>query len=273
MSVNIVKAFKNVLSDEDFLSKYTILVVLSFCSGLMAFAVLAKNNDLLLPSLILAVAAAIISFGYDIQYIKDLIKDENAKMPEWSNIGEYILCGTKCFGAILIFALAVIGIIISFTVLVALLASLFKPLILLIFIPLLFLFIIEIFTVLASVGFMYAFIESDMNLLSLFDFKKVCSYFSVNYFTVLFITGAFAIFNGILGSLTTINIKYSLLYIIPLMLAAFFRMGINNMIAQAYRANRDNEKGSATNMVIALGVCILLLLLFVVLSIFFKLVA
>lgn len=248
MAVSIRKAFKNVLSDEDFLSKYAVLVVLSFCNGLLTFALLAKNYMWILPALALSITATVIAFGYDLKYIRSLIDDENAKMPEWSGILEYTLNGIKYLGAVMLFAMATSMILIIPMLVVAILAVISKVFLILMSIPVLLFILVELYVCIASIGFVYVFLDSDMDICSLFNFKKIFSYFSINYFTALFTVGTLALCNALLGGAATINIKYALLYLIPLMLAPFLRMGINNIIAQAYNSNKNEEKGSLAKM-------------------------
>ncbi len=56
--------------------------------------------------------------------------------------------------------------------------------------------------------------------------------------------------NGVLATVTTIKIKYALFYIIPLLLAPFFRLITNNLIAQAYNADKNNETGSVLRLIL-----------------------
>ena len=257
MAVSVCKGFRNVINDKDFWSKYTILVILSFCNGLLSFALLAKNYIWVLPALILSLLATIIALGYDLKYIQKLIANENSPMPEWSGIGEIFLTGLRYLGAIFLFSMAV-GIIILIPVfLVAILAMIEKTLIVLMVIPLVLMCILELYVCLCAQGFIYVFLDSQEDILSLFNIKKIFSYFSINYFTALFIGCFFALLNSILGTCATIQMKYALLYIIPLMIAPVLRMGINNYVAQAYRANRDGEKGSLLKMFAYIGLSIL----------------
>lgn len=270
MAVSITKSFKNVINDKDFLSKYTILVVLSFCNGLLSFALLAKNYVWVFPSLVLSLLATIITIGYDLKYVQNLIENEDSPMPEWSGIGEFIIVGLKYLGALLLFLIAAIVIIFIPVCLVAILAMIEKTLIILMLIPLLLMVIFEIYVCIAAQGFVYSFLDSEQDLLSLFNIKKIASYFSINYFISLFIVFFLSLLLALLGTCTTLNIKYELLYIIPLMLAPVVRMGINNLVAQAYRANKNNEAGSILKMFAYLGLSILTLGVFFVVPILAK---
>lgn len=267
MAVSLRKAFKNVLSDGDFLSKFAILIVLSFCNGLLTFALIARNYGWLIPAAVLSVIATIIGFGYDFKYIKNLIDNENSEMPEWSGIGEFFITGTKYVAAVMLFAMAVGLILFVPIVLFACLSFISKVFFILMMLPFFLCILFEIYICFASLGMVYVFLDSDMDILSLFNFKKIFSYFSVSYFVALFAVGALAFGNGLLGSIATINLKYALLYIIPLIIAPFLRMINNNLIAQAYNANKNNEKGSVGKLFIYLALIIIITILFVLVSI------
>ena len=264
MSVSMRAAFSNVLKDKDFLSKYTILVLLSFCNGLAVYASLAKNYALFIPAVAIATLASILAFGYDFAYIKNLISNKDVDMPEWTwgNLGDYSLTGVKYFAAVLLLAMSV-GVIILIPVLITLiLGAINKFMLVFIIIPFFILMLIELFVCIASQGFVYSFIDTNYDILALFRFKKICSYFSVNYFTALFAFGCLALLNGILATATTSSLRYALFYIIPLLLAPFLRMGINNLMAQAYRAKRDGEPSCVGKMLAYIGCFVLLLIVF-----------
>ena len=109
MTVSIKDAFKNVFSDKEFITKYTYLLVLSFCLGLLNFTLLAKNYAILPVAFIFAIFASVINYGYDIEYIKSLMDNEQAKMPEWTdNITKFFMLGLKYMAAVLL-----IGIVFS----------------------------------------------------------------------------------------------------------------------------------------------------------------
>lgn len=262
MAVSMRAAFSNVLRDKDFLSKYTILVLLSFCNGLAVYASLAKNYTLLIPAIAISTLASILAFGYDFTYIKNLILNKDANMPEWTwgNIGEYSLTGVKYLAAVLLLAMSVGIIMLIPILLILILGAISKFMLVLLIIPFFILMLIELFVCIASQGFVYSFIDTNCDILALFKFKRVCSYFSVNYFTSLFAFGCLAIFNGILATVTTSSIRYALFYIIPLLLAPFLRMGINNLMAQAYRAKRDSEPSCVGKMLVYIGCFVLLLI-------------
>ena len=250
MAISIRNSIKNIFSDEDFITKYSILVVLSFICGLVVFATLAHNKPLIIPTTILATLAGCVTLGYDITYLKTLIEKEDAKLPEWNRFFEYLNTGLRFVCAILLLVAAIMGGILILTILGKILSYNIKALMLL-FYSILTLAVIgfEIFLLFCGIGFMYMFIESDYNITSVFNIKKLYNYFSTNYFIALFAMVTISGINGILATLTTIKIRYALFYIIPLLLAPFFRLITNNLIAQAYNADKNNETGSVWRLI------------------------
>ncbi len=243
MTISIRKAFKNIVKDKDFLPKYTVLIILSFGCGLLSFALLAKNQQVMVPSLIIAIIASCFALGYDIEYTKLLIKKDDADLPNWSKWAEYFGIGLKYIWAIILLGITILTAIIMFAAIGTLLTLKVKShMAIVIHTSYALLIVIEILMAFCSIGFTYLFIESEYNILSLFNIKKLFGYISRNYFTALFGMAMLASINGVFATLTTAKIKYALLYIIPLMIAPFLRMISNNMIAQAYTANQNNEK-------------------------------
>ena len=64
--------------------------------------------------------------------------------------------------------------------------------------------------------------------------------------------------NAILAVLTVMNIKYILLYIIPLMITPLLRFIASNLMAQAYLADKNLEKGSRGRLFLYLIISIVL---------------
>ncbi len=249
MTVSLRAATKNVIKDKDFLSKYFVLVILSFIVGLTFFASYAKNYALLIPSSALAMIASIIMCGYDFKYMGVLIQDKDANLPEWDNWGTLLTTGLKFFGAIFLLAFAIIAVTLAAAILAGLTSIFSKTVALALLIAIgIINIIICICLLMATPALIYNFIDTDYNLLSVFNFKKLCGYLSINYFSAYFIGLFIAVIVSIFASATTIRAEYVLLYIIPLLIAPFVRMINDNLLIQAYTANKNSEKGSIAKL-------------------------
>ena len=170
MAISIRNSLKNIFNDEDFVTKYSILVVLSFLCGLVVFAALAHNKPLIIPTIILATLAGCVTLGYDITYLKALIEKEDAKLPEWSRFFEYLNTGLKFVCAILLLAAAIMGGILILTILGKILSYNIKILMILLYSALTLITIgVEIFLLFCGIGFMYMFIEADYSITSVFN--------------------------------------------------------------------------------------------------------
>ncbi len=251
MSVSLRAAIKNIAKDKDFLSKYLILVILSFTVGLTFFASYAKNYALVIPSSALGMLASIILCGYDFRYLKKLINNTDANLPEWNNFGELLITGLKFFGTVFLLAVAIIAVVLVLTILSGLTVFISKGLAFSLLIGVGVLNIIICACLLAyTPAIIYNFIDTDYDLAAIFNFKKLSSYFSRNYFSAFFAGGFVAILVSIFAIITTAKPEYVLLYIIPLMIAPIVRMINDNLLIQAYTANKANEKGSAVKLIL-----------------------
>ncbi len=250
MAVSIRKSFANVFSDSEILSKYTALVILSFCTGLLTFVLLGKNYTWLPIATPLYFLAAIIAGGYDIKYVKELINNEDARMPDWSkeNLLEFFYIGAKYFIATMIFFLIITPVIFLPIIFISLLYKTYPYLILLIIIPILLAIVTALYFFICFPGIIYTFINTDNDLLTFFNVKKICSYFSVNYFTSIFAIVCLNIPVYFMAQCSTIRLKYALFYIIPLMLAPIIRMVFCNLMSQAYISNNKDNDGSIAKM-------------------------
>ena len=249
---------------------YTALVVMSFCCGLVYFASLSNNTKLLVPTTILAVAAMIYSEGYHLRYFKSLTTNTTPSMPEWKDAGSILLTGIKYATAVLILSLALGAILLIFgfiTAAATIVSKIFGIILLMLFF--LICFIMEIFLVVCLPSFFCTFTDSEGSVLSFLNIKNLCKYFSVNYFITLFTILILALLNSCLSFAASINIKYNLTYIIPLMLAPIIRLWTDNLIAQSYLANKSGEQGSIAKMCILLLVLLLIVILPVILILIF----
>ncbi|MBR6099376.1 DUF4013 domain-containing protein [bacterium] len=267
MAVSTRSAFKNIFKDKDFLSKYSVLVVLTFAMGLMTFIMVAKNYDLLPIAIPLYFLAMIFDYGYHLKYIQNLMNDENALLPDWSKPGDIFITGIKFITAILMLAMPIIAVFLVLLVSVAMLSTVSKAFLVLLIIPFFLFAIVEIVLILAGPGFLFAYLEQNEDLFALYNLKKVFSYFSINYFTALFAILSLSVILGFMGSCTMVSLKYALFYIIPLLLAPIFRLSFNNLIGQAYCANKRDEKGSALALFGYIGEFILLLITYFIIVI------
>ena len=251
MTLSIKKAFKNIFADKEFWAKYAVLLILSFCLGFLNFTMMAKNYLLFVPAVAVAVMSSCLFNGYEIQYIKSLMNDKNAKMPEWNdNIWNFFLIGLKYFTAILLVGIvcsAIVIVLMMFAVIAAYI--LHYPILLKILSRTLFI-IIEIVAIILTQGFIYLFIESNYEITSLFNFKKLFSYFGVTYFTSTAMCINLLVIIAIIATITTANIRYALLYLIPLIISPVFNLGMDNIRAQAYRAIKNNKKISFLSFIL-----------------------
>lgn len=251
MSINIKEAFINPFRDKNFIQKYSVLLILSFCCGILGFAIIAHNYSYIKPILILAILAAVTNLGYDLEYIKSLIKNENTELPEWKDFFKYMLSGSKFSLAIILLVSVCVGIVLGLFILFGI--FIYKKTLLLVLaahIALGILTVIEIIMVFASMSYIYVYIDSNDDIFSVFNVKKVFSNFSANYFTALFASLTFTLINGLLGSIAMINIKYALFYIIPLIITPIIKLVSDNLAAQAYLRNKNFESGSVIKTVI-----------------------
>ena len=267
MTVSTRNAIQNVFKDKDFLSKYSILVVLSFAMGLITFISVAKNYDLLPFALPVYLLALIFDYGYHLKYVQSLMKDENAVMPEWSKPGDIFITGIKFISAILLFATPILTVFLVLFGLIALLTTVSKAFMVLLIIPFFLFIVIEIFMLVGGPGFIFTYIEQNEDFFAFFNLKKVFSYCSVNYFISIFAILSLSVILGGVSSCTLVRVKYALLYIIPLMLAPIFRLCFNNLIAQAYWGNKRNEKGSGIALGGYIGESVLLLITYFIIMI------
>ena len=168
MTVSILEAFKNVIKDKDFMPNYTALVVMSFCCGLVYFALPSRNMNILIPVIILAIAAGIYTEGYHLHYLGALIRNNESKMPEWKNCWPYYLTGLKYVIAIIIFTLALCAISLLFLGISFAMIPISKVLgALLLMIFFIICFILEVFIFLCIPSFPCTFIDSEENILSI----------------------------------------------------------------------------------------------------------
>ena len=250
MAVSIGKSIANVFSDKDFLPKYTVLVVLSFCVGLLTFVSIAENYVWLPVAIPLYLIAVVISCGYDIKYIKELINNENSKMPSWSskNIKEFLIIGVKYFLAAIIFIFIITPILSLPIFIFSSYIKIHSYLILLALVFLFFALVTIAYLLIFFPAIIYTFINTDYDVLAFFNIKKNCSYFSVNYFTALLAIMCLNLPVTYMAHTTTLRLRYALLYIIPLMIVPIFRMFNCNLMAEAYTSKINNEKGSIAKM-------------------------
>lgn len=271
MSVGIIKAFKNMCSDNTFLQKYTVLVVLSFCAGLFYFAYISKNTPYIYPTLFIAIMSYIISVGYDLFYIRDLLENEEAKLPEWKCFGDISNLGLRFTTGILLFGLAFISLMVFLYVSGAILGGILSVAAgtkivgysIILFVSLL-VVAIEIFMIVSAIAFICEFLNNGNSICTFFKWNKVFKYFNRNYFLALFAIIMMSSFNAIIAACTTISLKYILLYIIPLMLAPIIRLGADNLIAQHIHSSISEDKSVIPRLI----VYILASLLFLVISAF-----
>ena len=250
VAISLIDAFKQVFKDKNFMPTYTVLVILSFCCGLLFFATLAKNTPLIFPSIILAICALCLSEGFHLQYFKSLVTTQDKNMPNFKDVGCYAMTGIKFLAATTILCLTILPLTIFSTIFVLLFSVISKPAmhLALLFSTFIFL-IIEIFILICIPAFIYVFTDTDEDVVSFLFIKKLCGYFSCNYFSALFLIAFISALNGVISVATTVNIKYALLYIIPLMITPIIRLGADNILAQAYCANKNSEKGSVGRMI------------------------
>ena len=251
MSVSLRDAFRRVFKEECFLPNYTALVVMSFCSGLLYFAMRAKNIPYILPSVVLAIAALILSEGYHLKYFKAITSEVQPTMPDWKKFGFYGLTGLKFFAASIILGMVFTSVIMILITILLVFGLFLKSAMSAMFLA--FAVIVgigEMLICLCMPAFVYVFTDMDESVTSFLFLNKVFKNFSCSYFVALFLIAVLSSLNAILAVLTTINIKYVLLYIIPLMITPFLRLVSDNIMAQAYIANKNGQKDSAGKMII-----------------------
>lgn len=273
MSVSIKKSFGNIFSDKSFIEKYSNLVILSFACGFLNFVILAKNYSLLIPAIFLAAIAVVFNFGYDLTYVKSMMVNINSELPLWNgNFKKFFILGLKWIAAILLICFIFDIVLVFFMILVSIFAMLLHYKSVVLMMPKILFIVSEIFAIIFMQGLIYLFLDSNEAIASLFNLKKLFSYFSVNYFTSVAGTSIFILFNAILSTLATIKLEYALWYIVPLLIAPLFKLVNDNLMAQAYVANKNNEKTSWTILVLYLIMAILLCILLLYLMFTFGLI-
>jgi len=260
MAVSIRKATRDIFKDKDFLSKYTVLVILAFCVGLLSFAMIAKNNMWILVSLPFYILAGIILNGYYIKYTHNLMDNENSGLPSIvkENLLEYFPIGLRYFIATAAFLAINSLAVISLMILISFLAKIYNLLIVLIILPIIYEIVLLLYIFVGLPGLIYNFIESNYSILSFFEIKKVLSHLSVNYFISLFYLSILNLGIFFMTQCSIMRIRYALLLIIPLMLSPIVALITDNLMAQAYRSNKTSEEGSIAKMSISL-LCLIIL--------------
>lgn len=271
MAVSIRKSFANIFGDREILPKYTVLVILSFCVGLLTFVFMAKNYMWLPVAVPLYFIASILATGYDIKYVKELMNNENSKMPHWTkeNFVEFFSIGIKYLIATIILFLIIFSIIVIPIIIIGSLYKMYNLLISLLIVPLLIATAIFMYLLICFPGIIYTFINNNYDILTFFNIKKNCSYFSVNYFISLFAIMCLALPISFIAQCTTVRLRYALFYIIPLMIAPIIRMVFCNLMSQAYRANNNNEDGSIAKMFGLLALLLFEIIIFTIAYIIF----
>ena len=268
MSISIKCAAQKVFKDKSFGVNLLFLVILSFLNGLFTFAILAKNIALYIPTFFAAAFASIVMIGYDITYMRNLFNDKDAELPHWKQISKFFSTGFKYTISIILLIMSIyiplLFILVGYSFFKF---SALSPLIIILGTYII-IAVIEVLIITLSLAVTFAFVESEDNILEVFNFKKVFGYINTNYFSALFAVGIFGVIHNILTKLSIANIKYAIIYIVPLIIFPIFRLIIDNIAAQAYHAQKDNEKASAKTILIYL---IILAFLFV-LAYMFKII-